>query len=110
MHSRAQRLPDDILEGTYVTRRGKSRIVGKPYKKATPSRKKLPHVEARHHGDRNDLGMDPDFPMDLDPTLPTVEEVRSSYGNVFFQFYTWFFHSLKNRARMIICVNGFPKE
>jgi len=109
MHSRAQRLPDDIQEGSYVTRRGKSRIVGKPYK-ATPSRKKLPHVEARHHGDQNNLGMDPDFSMDLDPTLPTLEEVRSSYGNVIFQFYTCVVHSWKNRARTIICDNGYPKE
>jgi hypothetical protein len=77
-------MPDEIQEGSYVKRRGRSRIVGKPYK-ATPSRKKLPPVEARHHGDDNDMSIDTDFSMHLDPTLPTVEEVRGSYGNVFFQ-------------------------
>jgi hypothetical protein len=82
MHSRAQKMPDDIQEGSYAKRRGRIAVVGKPYK-PTHSRKKLPPVEARHHGDQNDLGMDPDFSMDLDPTLPTVEEVRGSYGNVF---------------------------
>jgi hypothetical protein len=76
-------MPDDFQEGSYVTRRGKARIVGKPYK-PTPSRKNLPPVEHRHHGDQNDnLDIDPDFSMDLDPTLPTAEEVRGTYGNVF---------------------------
>lgn len=76
-------MPDAmILEGSNVTRRGKTHIVGKRYK-PTPSRKVLPPVEARHHGDQNDLGIDSDFSMHLDPTLPTVEEVRGSYGNVF---------------------------
>jgi len=77
-------MPDEYMEGSSVTRRGKTRIVGKPYKPA-PRRRKLPPVEARYHGDQNDLGLDPDFPMDLDPNLPTVEEVRGSYGNVFIQ-------------------------
>ena len=83
MHGRAQRMPDDILEGSYVTRRGKTRIVGKPYN-ATSSRKKLPPVIVGHHEDQIDLGLDPDFSMHLDPTLPTLEEVRGSYGNVLF--------------------------
>jgi hypothetical protein len=119
MHSRAQRIPEEFLEATYETRKGKRRIVNKPIK-ANPSRnptksnKKLPPVEARHHGNQNDLGVDPDFPMDLDPCLPTVEEVRSSYGNVrIIQSYTKLTcssYSLWNRARMIICGNGYPKE
>jgi hypothetical protein len=75
-------MPEEIQEGSYAKRRGKQRIVGKPYK-PTPSRKKLPPVEARHHGDQNDQDIDPDFSMDLDPSLPTAEEVRGSYGNVF---------------------------
>jgi hypothetical protein len=74
-------MPDAFLEGSCVTRRGKTRIVGKPYK-PTRSRKKLPPLKARHHGDQNDLGIDPDYPMHLDPTLPTLEDVRGSYGNV----------------------------
>lgn len=61
---------------------GKTCIVGKPYN-PTRSRKKLPPLEARHHGDQNDLRIDPDYEMHLDPTLPTLEEVRGSYGNVF---------------------------
>jgi hypothetical protein len=83
MHGRAQKMPDEIQEGSYKMRQGKSRIVGKPYK-STPSRKKLPPVEVRHHGYQNDLGVDHDFLMHLDPTLPTVEEVRGSYGKVYF--------------------------
>lgn len=82
MHARAQRMPDEIQEGSCVMRRGKTRIVGKPYN-PTRSRKKLPPLEARHHGDQNDLRIDPDYEMHLDPTLPTLEEVRGSYGNVF---------------------------
>lgn len=116
-------MPDDFQEGTYRKRRGKMQIVGKHInptpsrknstpsrKNSTSSRKKLPSVEARHHGDQNDLGIDPDIAMLLDPTLPTVEEVRGSYGNVFFQSYTCLHHSLRNRARMIICDNGYPNE
>jgi hypothetical protein len=91
MHSRAQRMPDDIQEGSYVTRRGKAHIKGKRYK-STPSHTKLPPVEARHHGDQNDLGIDPDFSMYLDPSLPTVEEVQGSYGKVFIQSYTCLAH------------------
>jgi hypothetical protein len=79
-------MPDDIQEGSYVKRRGRIAVVGKPYKPSA-SRKKLPPVDARHHGDQNDLVMD-DFSMDVDPALPTLEEVRSSYGKVFFQSYT----------------------
>jgi len=94
MNSRAQRMPDEYMEGSSVTRRGKTRTVAKPYKQ-TPSRKKLPPVEARHHGEQNDLGFDPDFSMNLDPSLPTVEEVQGSYGNVFkIKSYTWLFSSL----------------
>lgn len=87
MNTRVQKLPDEIQEGSYVKRRGRIAVIGKPYK-PTPSRKKLPPVDTRHHGDQNDLGVDPDFLMDLDPTLPSVEEVRSSYGKVVFQTYT----------------------
>jgi hypothetical protein len=88
MYGRAQKMPDEIQEGSYVSRRGKSHIVGKPYK-PTPSRKKLPSVEVRQHGYENDLGADLDFAMHLDPTLPTVEEVRGSYGKVYFNFFTF---------------------
>jgi hypothetical protein len=87
MNSRAQRIPDDFQEGSYTTRRGKTRNTGKSYK-PTPSRsaapsRQPPPVEVRHHGDQNDLGIEPDFLMHLDPSLPTEEEVRGSYGNVF---------------------------
>ena len=103
-------MPDDIQEGSYVMRRGKAHIKGKRYK-PTPSHTKLPPVEIRHHGDQNDLGIDTDFSMYLDPTLPTVEEVRGSYGKVFIQSYTCLTHpSLWNRAKMIICNNGYPKK
>lgn len=87
MHSRAQRNPEEFLEATYETRKGKTRLVNKPIRanpsrKPTNSNKELPPVEATHHGYQNDFGADPDFPMDLDPCLPTVEEAQSSYGNV----------------------------
>jgi hypothetical protein len=83
-------MPEQFQEGSYVTnRRGKTRNVGKNYK-PTASRskqpmeaKKPPPVEVRHHGDQNDLGIDPDYSMYLDPSLPTEEEVRGTYGNVF---------------------------
>lgn len=83
-------MPDEFQEGSYTTnRQGKTRNIGKTYK-ATPSHKKPPvevgkppPVEVRHHGDQNDLGIDPDYSMHLDPSLPTEEEVRGSYGNVF---------------------------
>jgi hypothetical protein len=94
-------MPEGIQEGTYATRRGKSHIVGKPYQSSS-SRKKLPAVEARHYGDQNDMGVDNDFSMHMDATLPSVEEVRSSYGNVFFQSHSWLAHSLWNRPKMII--------
>jgi hypothetical protein len=89
-HRRAQKMPDKFQEGSYKTnRRGETRNIGKTYK-PTPSRskqpvevEKLPPVEVRHYGDQNDLGIDPDYSMDLDPSLPTEEEVRRSYGNVF---------------------------
>lgn len=94
---RAQREPDEYQQGSYVTNtQGKTRNVGKAYKpkklvEVGPSRtqtqktpiEKPPPVDVRHHGDQNDLGIDPDFLMQLDPTLPTAEEVRGSYGNVF---------------------------
>jgi hypothetical protein len=91
MNSRAQKLPDEFQEGSYSTRRGKTRNLGKSYKpthsRSAPSRnapsQQPPPVEVRHHGDQNDLGIGPDFSMHLDPSLPTEEEVRASYGNVF---------------------------
>ena len=51
-------MPNEIQEGSYVKHRGKLRIVSKHYK-PSPSHKKLPPVEARNHGDQNDLGIDP---------------------------------------------------
>lgn len=91
--NRAQKMVDEFQEGTYTKRRGRTHNTGKPYK-GTPSQSsssqqlppvevRLPPVEVRHHGHQNDLGMEPDYSMHLDPSLPTEEEVRGSYGNVF---------------------------
>lgn len=82
-------MPEQFQEGAYVKNcQGEIHNIGKIYK-PTPSRSKLPVVkkppplEVRHHGDQNDLGIDPDYSMNVDFTLPTEEEVRGSYGNVF---------------------------
>jgi hypothetical protein len=126
MSRKAQKMPEQYQEGRYITnRRGETRNNGKTYK-PTQSRSKQPvegkpplaPLDTRHHGDQNDLNpdysmnLDFDYPMNLDPTLPTEEEVRRSYGNVCIQSYTKAtpHHSLQNRARMIICGNGYPRD
>jgi len=89
--SRAQRIPDEFQEGTHTKCRGRTVNTGKSYQ-PHPSHSLLyqqpvpvpepPSVPLRHHGEQNDIGLESDYLMHLDPTLPTEEEVRRSYGRV----------------------------
>jgi hypothetical protein len=84
MNRKAQKMPEEFQEGSYTKHRGRTYNTGKSYKpthsQSAPSQQPLPTLQVRQHGDQNDLGIEP---MDLDPTLPTEEEVRGSYGKVF---------------------------
>jgi hypothetical protein len=88
---KGKRMPEDVQRGVYKKHRGKTIIVGVPYypssSSTAPGRQppipKPPAVPLRHYGTENDLGVEGDYVMHLDPTLPTEEEVRRSYGNVF---------------------------
>ena len=90
MSRKGQRIPDEFQEGSYTKRRGRIVNTGKLYQPrsthSTPSQQpppvaEPPPVPLRHYGDQNDLDMD--YSMHLDPSLPTEEEVRGSYGKVF---------------------------
>ena len=100
MSRRAQKLPDEYQEGSYKRRKsGKISNVGKPIKTSTrdasgPSgsrsqtsaRSQPPPVPLQHFGEQNDMDTGLDY-FGLDPQLPTLEEVRRSYGKVRFQIY-----------------------
>jgi hypothetical protein len=95
MSRKGQRIPDEFQEGTYQKRRGRTVNTGKSYQPSSthsaPDQQPLaepPPVPFRHYGDQNDLDINS---IDLDPTLPTQEEVRGSYGKVLnftFKLYT----------------------
>jgi hypothetical protein len=86
MSRKGQRAPQLYQEGSYVKRRGRTVNIGKSYQPANtaayqpPPIPEPPPVPHRHYGDQEDLG--PDRIYDLDPQLPTEEEVRRSYGKV----------------------------
>jgi hypothetical protein len=89
MSRKGQRIPDEIQEGSYTKRRGRIVNSGKSYQAPSsgsshqqPLAPELPPVPLRHYGDQNDLDIDPDVVMNLDPCLPTEEEVLRSYGKV----------------------------
>jgi hypothetical protein len=97
MSRRAQKLPDEYQEGTYKRRKsGKVVNLGKSVKSSirnasgsgsgsqanTPGPAQLPPVSLQHFGEQNDMDPSLDYDMNLDPHLPTQEDVRSSYGKV----------------------------
>jgi len=100
MSRRVQKLPDEYQEGTYKTRKsGKISNVGIPIKNSTrnasgasgsgpqtSARAQPPPVPLRHFGEQNDMDTGLDY-FNLDPQLPTQEEVRRLYGKVRFQIY-----------------------
>lgn len=88
MNRKARKMPEEFQEGSYTKRRGRTYNTGKSYKPTSSHSappQQPPLLQVRQHGDQNDLGIEP---MDLDPTLPTEEEVRGSYGKVFNLLYT----------------------
>ena len=100
MSRRAQKLPEEYQEGSYKRRKsGKNVNVGKPIKNSTrnasgtsgsgsrtSARSQPPPVPLRHFGEQNDMDTGLDY-FNLDPQLPTLEEVRRSYGKVRLQIY-----------------------
>jgi len=92
MSRRAQKLPEEYQEGSYKRRKsGKNVNVRKPIKTSTRNAfgsgsrtsaySQPPPVPLRHFGEQNDMDTGLDY-FDLDPQLPTLEEVRRSYGKV----------------------------
>lgn len=90
MSRRAQKLPELYQEGTYKRRKsGKVVNVGKPIKgpagnasaAAADSTQPLRAVPLQHFGQQNDMDTGLDG-LDLDPNLPSREEMRQSYGKV----------------------------
>lgn len=97
MSRRAHKLPDEYQEGSYKRRKsGKVVNVGKPIKTSTCNASgasgsasgcsQPPPVPLQHFGEQNDMDTGLDY-FDLDPQLPSLEEVRRSYGKVRFQMY-----------------------
>ena len=100
MSRRAQKLRDEYQEGSYKRRKsGKVVNVGKPIKTSTRNASGVsgsgshtsehsqhPPVPLQHFGEQNDMDTGLDY-LDLDPELPSLEEVRRSYGKVRFQIY-----------------------
>src|ERR1700735_1981 len=94
MSRRAQKLPEEYQEGSYKRRKsGKVVNVGKPIKSstrnasgATSEHSQPPPVPLQHFGEQNDMDTGLDY-LDLDSELPSLEEVRRSYGKVSFQMY-----------------------
>jgi hypothetical protein len=113
---KAKRLPDEFQRGVYKKQRGKTIIVGAPYRPSSSSAPYQqpaidpPAVPLRHYGAENDSGVGDDYLMHLDPTLPTEEEVRAAYGNVLNSILFLKLCSLLNRLKMIICGNGYRRD
>jgi hypothetical protein len=79
MSRKGQRAPQLYQEGSYTKRRGRIQNTGKLYQSAIHNTAyqpapipEPPPVSHRHYGDQHDL----------DPMLPTEEDVRRSYGKV----------------------------
>lgn len=95
MSRRAQKLPEEYQEGSYKRRKsGKIVNVGKPIKSSTQNASQSqtsgcsqpPPVTTQHFGEQNDMNAGLDY-WDLDPQLPSQEEVRRSYGKVRYKIY-----------------------
>ena len=88
MSCKGQRAPQLYQEGSYSKCCGRMVNTGKSYQPATHNTAyqqpspipKPPPVLHRHHGNQHDL--DPNHIYDLNPQLPTEEEVHRSYGKV----------------------------
>jgi hypothetical protein len=79
MSRKGQRAPQLYQEGSYTKRRGRIQNTGQSYQPVIhntaykpPPIPEQPSVLHRHYGDQHDL----------DPMLPTEEEVHRSYGKV----------------------------
>ena len=94
MSWRAGKLPELYQEGLYQKRKlGKTVNVGKAIKTSssiasaasghTGWRSHPPPVPLQHFGEQDDMDTSLDY-LDLDPELPTQEEICCSYGKVQF--------------------------